>query len=421
VSEIPDNELKILIAVSGGRCAFPTCGKLVITDSPHGAEPVFSGQACHIVARSRQGPRGKSEMSDEERNHHSNLILLCPEHHTLIDRRTTVYSVRVLQAMKLTHEAKHRKLDSPAPLVQKTKELLHSTCMAVTQMPGQIFSAACPFGPGEEGEVKKRRNFEHYRGHSPFFLADGRLFSFCDLRDSSNPFTDVLNGQAKSMSVDKLLCDQEGQNRVVRLLNMALRQHIGPKQIFYDKDHRRFHFLQVNEGKPRAETYRSVTGRIACRNVVWQPVRKSTGEPRNYWYHLAAGISFQRVGTQSWVLTLRPERHLTTDGKTPYESENVGRRVTSLKARMFNDVYLEEVHFWRYFLSDGKPHLHMFFGRQHLFVSTELLSFEVEWPAIERDARAFSNVQFEDDLFTFSERRSAGEDEFDEDFEEQSE
>lgn len=422
MSDIPENELKILIAVSGGRCAFPGCGKLVITESPHGAEPVFSGQACHIVARRRQGPRGRSELSDEERSHHSNLILLCPEHHTLIDRRETVYSVRVLQTMKLSHEAKHLDAKRPPPTVpQQTRETLHSTCMAVTQMPGQVFVAACSYRPGEEGEVKKRRNFERYRGHTPFFLADdGRLYSFCDLRDPWNPFRDVLNGaKVDAVSVDKLLRDQEGQNRVVRLLNMALRQHIGPRQVFYDKDHKRFHFLQIEEGKPRSEAYRSVTGRVSSRNVVWQSVRRSTGEPRSYWYHLAAGISFQRVSAQSWVLTLRPERHLTTDGKNPYESKNVGRRVTSLKARMFNDVYLEEVHFWRYFLSQGKPEIHLSFGKQHLLVNTDLLAFDVQWPAIEGDTRPFSNTQFEDDLFTFSERQAAGEDELDEDLEEQ--
>ena len=294
-------------------------------------------------------------MTDEKRNHHSNLMLLCPEHHTLIDRRPAVYSVRVLQTMKLAHEANHRKTECPpAGVSPQTRETLHSTCMAVTQMPGQVFLAACAYHPGEEGEVKKRRNFERYRGHTPFFLADdGRLYSFCDLRNPWNPFRDVLNGaRADTISVDKLLRDNEGQNRVVRLLNMSLRQHIGPKQIFYDKDHRRFHFLQTEDGKARSETYKSVTGRMTSRSVVWQPIRKSTGEPRSYWYHLAAGISFQRIGAQSWVLALRPERHLTTDGKTPYESKNIGRRVTSLKARMFNAPYLEEVHFWRYFLSE---------------------------------------------------------------------
>ena len=43
MSDIPDNELKILIAVSGGRCAFPGCGKLVITDLPSGIRGIAGG------------------------------------------------------------------------------------------------------------------------------------------------------------------------------------------------------------------------------------------------------------------------------------------------------------------------------------------------------------------------------------------
>ena len=140
MSDIPINELKILIAAAGGRCAFPGCGKLLLTQSPQGADPIFSGEACHIVARSRQGPRGKSDRDEDERNHHTNLILLCPEHHTLIDKRPMVYSVRVLLTIKATHEAKHGKDQSvKSSTIEIKSERVQSTCMAVTQFPGQIF------------------------------------------------------------------------------------------------------------------------------------------------------------------------------------------------------------------------------------------------------------------------------------------
>jgi hypothetical protein len=121
------------------------------------------------------------------------------------------------------------------------------------------------------------------------------------------------------------------------------------------------------------------------------------------------------------VLTLRPERHLTVDGKTPYNPRYVGRRVTSLKARMYNDKYLDEVHFWRYFLSNGKPDIHLSFGHQHILISTNLLSYQVEWPGTEGDTKPFSNVLFDEDLFTFAERREALEDDLDGESEEKSE
>jgi hypothetical protein len=420
MSGIPANELKILIAKSAGRCAFRGCGKILVTPSLEGADPVFSGEACHIVAQSRQGPRGNIVVTEGQRDLHTNLILMCQEHHLLIDRRPEVYSVGVLRTIKAEHEKKFAGAESQvlqAPEIQS--EMLRSTCFAVTQMPGQVFSAPCAFKAGDEQEVRKRRRFDNYDGLTPFFLAEGKLFTLCDLRDKNNPFREVIANSKLAMSpVEQLSNDPEGTNRIVRLLNTALRQKLGREAITYDREHHRYYFLSKAAGQPRTFEYRSITDRKTSRNTVWQPKRK-TGEPRKFWYHLAAGINFRKVSRQSWILTIRPERHLTKDGKEPYDSRYVGRRITSLKARMYNDKYLEEVHFWRYVLSDGKPEVHLTFGKQHFWVSMEMLAFSIRWPGIEGDTKRFTNVAFDDDLFSLSERRQAASDEFDDDYDEE--
>lgn len=419
MSSIPANEIKILIAKSAGRCAFRGCGKTLVTASPEGADPVFSGEACHIVAQSRQGPRGSFIVAEDQRDHHTNLVLMCQEHHLLIDRRPEVYSVGVLRAIKTEHEENVAGSESQVlPTIEMQHEILRSTCFAVTQMPGQVFSAPCGFNAGDEQEVRSRRRFDGYQGLTPFFLAEGRLFTFCDLRDKNNPFREVIaNDKLEVSPVEQLSGDPEGANRIVRLLNSALRQNLGRQAISYERDHHRFYFLSEKAGQPRTLEYRSVTNRKTSRNTVWQPRRK-TGELRKFWYHLAAGINFRNVSRQSWILTIRPERHLTKDGKEPYDSRYVGRRITSLKARMYNDKYLEEVHFWRYVLGGGKPDLHLPFGKQHLQVSMEMLAFPIRWPGIKADTKPFTNVTFDDDLFSLSERRLATSDEFD-DFDEE--
>lgn len=353
-------------------------------------------------------------MPDGQRDHHSNLILMCQEHHLLIDRRPEVYSVGVLRTIKAEHEKKVAGPESRAlPATKMQDEILRSTCFVVTQMPGQIFSAPCGFKAGDEQEVRSRRRFDGYEGLTPFFLAEGNLFTFCDLREKTNPFRDVIaNNKIEINPTELLSADPEGANRIVRLLNSALRQNLGRDAISYDREHHRFYFLSEKVGQPRMVEYRSVTGRKTSRSAVWQPRRK-TGEPRKFWYHLAAAINFRNVGRQSWILTIRPERHLTKDGKEPYDSRYVGRRITSLKARMYNDKYLEEVHFWRYVLSGGTPDLHLPFGKQHLRISTEMLAFPIRWPGIEADTKLFTNVAFDDDLFSLSERQLAASDEFD--------
>lgn len=136
------------------------------------------------------------------------------------------------------------------------------------------------------------------------------------------------------------------------------------------------------------------------RNVVWQPMSKATGQTRNYWWHLAVGLNFLRVEKRQWCLSIRPERHLTSDGVTPLPPKQIGRRVTSKKARMWNDIYLSEVNFWRDYLSDGRPKLLLNFGDQSAVVDTRMLAFDVEWPGIPGDAKAFTNRTYDQDLFS---------------------
>jgi len=72
---IPDEEMKALIALSGGVCAFPGCNKRLLEPGTTDDDATLLGEMPHIVADSRQGPRGNSPMSDEDRDKHTNLLL----------------------------------------------------------------------------------------------------------------------------------------------------------------------------------------------------------------------------------------------------------------------------------------------------------------------------------------------------------
>jgi hypothetical protein len=63
------------------------------------------GEECHIVAREQDGPRGESELGREERDDYENLILLCCNHHALIDGDAAGWPVARVKAMKAEHEA----------------------------------------------------------------------------------------------------------------------------------------------------------------------------------------------------------------------------------------------------------------------------------------------------------------------------
>jgi len=59
---------------------------------------------AHIVAFNEGGPRGKAALRPDYINDVSNLMLLCPQCHKLIDDQPNQYSVSVLQKYKESHE-----------------------------------------------------------------------------------------------------------------------------------------------------------------------------------------------------------------------------------------------------------------------------------------------------------------------------
>src|ERR1700741_2587964 len=126
--DIPEKEIKILFAKSGNLCAFPQCGTRLVEPGTADDDPAVSSEIAHIIADSRQGPRGDFPLNDEDRNKHPNLILLCAHHHLVVDKQKRTYSVQVLRQMKADHEAfVERKLltEPPAPKSQLVSEEIH--------------------------------------------------------------------------------------------------------------------------------------------------------------------------------------------------------------------------------------------------------------------------------------------------------
>lgn len=95
---------KMLWGRSGNLCAFPNCKKELVMDVSETDDMSVVGEEAHIVARENEGPRGKSELTSEQRNKYGNLILLCSIHHKIIDDHPNNYSVTWLQEHKKAHE-----------------------------------------------------------------------------------------------------------------------------------------------------------------------------------------------------------------------------------------------------------------------------------------------------------------------------
>lgn len=95
-------DIKLLWGRSGNRCAICRCE---LSQDKKSATASFTlGEQAHITGEKEDAPRGKSLLTEEERNSYHNLILLCPNDHTLIDRNEVDWPVEKLHYMKSRHE-----------------------------------------------------------------------------------------------------------------------------------------------------------------------------------------------------------------------------------------------------------------------------------------------------------------------------
>lgn len=101
----PEPVIREVWARSGGICAFPGCTHILYVDPATRIKKSF-GEVAHNVAAQPGGERGSPARSKALSEDPDNLILLCPTHHTLIDKPGAAadYPDSLLAAWKRTHE-----------------------------------------------------------------------------------------------------------------------------------------------------------------------------------------------------------------------------------------------------------------------------------------------------------------------------
>lgn len=97
-------------ADAGGCCMYEGCGKDLSEIALH-TKPARISYLAHIIASSPRGPRGDSERSHQLSNVADNIMLMCDEHHRLIDRVAEAdHSVERLNEMRSRHVSIVRRL-----------------------------------------------------------------------------------------------------------------------------------------------------------------------------------------------------------------------------------------------------------------------------------------------------------------------
>jgi hypothetical protein len=106
---------KLLWGRSAGHCAICKC---VLTDEATDADDpeVVIGEEAHIVSGRKSGPRYRP-MAAADLDHYRNLIILCPNDHSRVDKQVRLYSEVRLQEIKRDHERWARALrQAPLPV-----------------------------------------------------------------------------------------------------------------------------------------------------------------------------------------------------------------------------------------------------------------------------------------------------------------
>ncbi|MEY8599651.1 hypothetical protein [Staphylococcus shinii] len=97
--KVSDPTKKVLFAKSMNKCAFPDCYQQIIDE--YGK---VNGEICHIHGVNKNSARYNSEITHEQQVSEENLIILCPTHHTIIDKNESQFTVSDIKNWKYEHE-----------------------------------------------------------------------------------------------------------------------------------------------------------------------------------------------------------------------------------------------------------------------------------------------------------------------------
>jgi hypothetical protein len=100
---VPDRIRLFLFVHAGGRCEFDDCNHYLLEHHVT-KDPGNFAEMAHIWAFSDGGPRPRGAGDGSDVHDLSNLMLLCPACHKLVDQKPSDYPVERLRSLKRAHE-----------------------------------------------------------------------------------------------------------------------------------------------------------------------------------------------------------------------------------------------------------------------------------------------------------------------------
>jgi hypothetical protein len=116
----PTQQTKLrLFAASAGYCQNPRCERPLFLNT--GSQRIHIAEIAHVFAANNQGPRANALLTEAERGAFDNLILLCSNCHTTIDKAEEDFPDRLLAAWKRDHGARLAKIFGAVHLASRAE------------------------------------------------------------------------------------------------------------------------------------------------------------------------------------------------------------------------------------------------------------------------------------------------------------
>lgn len=94
---ISDKDIKLLWGRAANRCSAPGCEENLTPYIAKSRRDIVLGEMAHVIPRRLRGPRGDGAAGDDG---YKNRILLCPNHHRLVDKAPDDYPAALLHQWK---------------------------------------------------------------------------------------------------------------------------------------------------------------------------------------------------------------------------------------------------------------------------------------------------------------------------------
>lgn len=143
---------------SGGYCTNPECEAFLFDE----AADIDFAEMAHIIAASSGGPRDveSAQLSAIGRAHHSNVVVLCANCHTRVDKAPDKYPAELLRQWKSRHEDTLRRVFGTPEF--STREEARAFVAPMLEANRTIFDRYSPIS-GEFSEARARQWHRHVR------------------------------------------------------------------------------------------------------------------------------------------------------------------------------------------------------------------------------------------------------------------